>query len=437
MSHHYHPGYKSSLLRLALMLITSLSLLLPGSAFANARQDFDKGMLYFKQAQYDKAIRAFEQAQKKGLKKPALYYNLGVSHFKTKRYDKAKTYFKQTLKYKNMKSLAEYNLGLVALKKNNRKEAKQWFKKSRTSSNKKIATLSERQLEKLSPKKRSRATKKWYSYASFSYGYNTNIKLVPVEVATNTSNSFMDLYASTSGILSGTYTDGYSLDGFAYLLDYADINSYDETQARLGLYKSKKYAAWQTRIGGYYEHSTFGKDPYQRVIGVEARAKRGLQKTNKLSLRYRYNDIKSLFRAYDYLQGWRQQFRTEYLDYTASDSTRLYYELELNDRQNLVRANGEQRNYSPTRHKFQAVYRYNLTKAWRIGGEFSYRFSKYQPTPTQNRQDDRYRAALEARYKINRQWRVTGRYQRTDNSSTESIYSYTQNLYYVSVGASF
>jgi len=414
------------------LLLAFFVLLLPAVTMASVSKDFNQGMAYFKQAKYNKAIKAFEQARKKGLKKPALYYNLGVSYFKTRNYDRAEYYFRQTLKFKNLKSLAEYNLGLVALRKNDKKTANKWFNKSRSSTNRKISTLSSRQLKKLSSKKRSRAMKKWYNYASLSTGYNSNIKLIPAEIASNTSSSYTELYASTSGILSGSYTDGISLDAFAYVLNYADVSSYNEKQAQLGIYKNKKHAAWRTRIGGYFERSTFGNDPYQQVIGFEAKGKRRLQKTDRVSLRYRYNNIKSLFNAYNYLQGWRQQFRTEYLDYTASDSKRIYYELELNDRQNLV-----SRNYSPTRHKIQAVYRYNLSKSWRIGGEFSYRYSKYQPTATQNRQDDRLRAAVEATYRLSKQWKINGRYQRTDNSSTDSLYSYTQNLYYVSLGASF
>jgi len=427
-----HSPSKPSLIHYVLLLLLGFGLLTPAAAMADAGKDFNRGMACFKHAQYDKAIQAFEQAKKKGLKKPALYYNLGVSYFKIRNYERAEYYFSQTLKSKSLKSLAEYNLGLVALKKNNRKAAQNWFRRSRSSSNSKISALSNQQLKKLSSKKTARATKKWYNYASLSYGYNSNIKLIPAEIATDTSDSFMEAYASTSGILSGNYSDGISLDAFAYFLDYANVDSYDEKQARLGIYKNRSYARWKTRVGGYYERSTFGSNPYQEIVALELKGKRRLQKTDRVSLRYRYNNIRSLYSPYNYLQGWRQQFRAEYLDYTAADSKRIYYELELNDRQNLV-----SRNYSPTRHKIQAVYRYNLSKNWRVGGEFSYRYSKYQPTATQNRQDDRLRAAVEATYRLSKQWKINGRYQRTDNSSTDSLYSYTQNLYYVSIGASF
>ncbi|HEB57559.1 MAG TPA: tetratricopeptide repeat protein [Gammaproteobacteria bacterium] len=422
-----------SLFRYILLLLASFSLLLPAAAMASASKDFNRGISYFKHAQYDRAIQSFEQARKKGLKKPALYYNLGVSYFKTRNYDQASYYFKKILRFKKLRSLAEYNLGLVALKKNDHKSARKWFNKSRASNNPKISRLSERQLKRLSYKKLSRRSiKKWYSSASLSYGNNSNIKLVPAEIATDTSDSFTELYASTSGILSGNYTDGISLNGFAYFINYANINAYDEKQARLGLYKSKKYAAWRTRIGAYYERSTFGSNPYQQVTGLEAKGKYKFQKSKYISLRYRYNNIKSLYSPYDYLQGSRQQFRTEYLNYSASASKIIYYEMEVNNRQNL-----STRNYSPTRHTLRAVYYYNLTKAWRIGGELSYRYSKYQPTATQNRQDDRLRAAIAAKYRLNKHWKINGRYQRTDNSSTDSLYTYVQNLYSVGIAASF
>lgn len=427
-----HSFSNLSLVRYVLLLLASFSLLLPATAMANASKDFNSGIRYFKHAQYDKAIQSFEQARKKGLQKPALYYNLGVSYFKTRNYDKANYYFKQLLRFKKLKSLAEYNLGLVALKNNNKKSARKWFNQSRASSNKKISRLSERQIKRLSYKKVRSSTNKWYNSASISYGNNNNIKLVPAEIATNTSDSFTELYASTSGVLSGSYSDGISLNGFAYFINYANINAYDQKQARLGLYKNKKYANWRTRIGAYYERSTFGSNPYQQVTGLEAKGKYKLQKSNYISLRYRYNNIKSLYSPYDYLQGSRQQFRAEYLNYNASNSKIIYYEMEVNDRQNLIA-----RNYSPTRHTLRAVYYYTLTRAWRIGGEASYRYSKYQPTATQNRQDDRLRAAIEARYALNKHWKINARYQRTDNSSTDSLYTYTQSLYYVGVRTSF
>ncbi len=417
-----------------LFLLLSLVLFHPLNAMAGTSNDFNKGKTYFKQGQYDKAIKYFKLAQKKGMEKTALDYNLGVSYFKIENYDKAEAYFRKILKSKNMKSLAQYNLGLVALKKDDKKTAGKWFNKSQNTTNKKIAELSRQQLQRLTPKKSASSTKNWYSYASLSYGYNSNIKLAPVEIATDTSDTYLDFYASTSGTLSGTYTDGYSLDAFASFINYTDVDTYDEKQARIGLYKNKTYADWRTRIGAYYDRSTFGSTDFQSIIGLEAKGKLKLGKTNSASLRYRYNDISSLDNIYDYLNGWRQQFRAQYMDYTAKGSKRIYYELELNDRQNNI-LNG--RNYSPTRHKFFGIYRYNIAKAWRIGGELSYRYSEYQPTATQNRQDDRLRAAIEARYKISKMWKANGRYQFTDNSSTDNIYDYTQNLYYLGIEASF
>ncbi len=416
-----------------LLLLTSFSLLIPVTAMAGASKDFNRGMTYFKHAKYSKAIQSFEQARKKGLKKPAIYYNLGVSYFKIRNYSRAKYYFTKILKFKNLKSLAEYNLGLIALKKNDEKSARKWFKRSYFSGDRKISALSMRQMKRLSlTKSIRRNTKKWYNSASINYGSNNNIKLVPAGIATDTSDTFTELYASTSGILSGSYTDGISLSGFAYFMNYANVDAYDAKQARLGLYKNKKYAGWRTRVGAYYERSTFGANPYQAVTGLEVKGNRKLQKTNYLSLRYRYNKIKSLYNSYNYLQGSRQQFRAEYLNYAASNSTRFYYEMEVNARENLTT-----RNYSPTRHTIQAAYYYNLTKAWRLGGELNYRYSKYQPTATQNRQDNRLRAAIEAKYRLNKHWKINGRYQRTDNSSTDSLYRYAQSLYYVGVGASF
>ena len=398
------------------------------SLSATAKDNFSQGMDFFKQGQYQHAIAKFEEARTQGMENGAINYNLAVSHFKLKHYKKANYYFKKTRKYKKLQALAEYNLGLVSLKQGNKKEARKWFESSSKHNKEKITQLASIQLSKLDKKK----TRQWYNLVSAKLGHNSNITTAQDQAATKLSGEYMELYASTDGILSGTYYNGIRLKAKIRHQDYINIHNEDYFSFNLGLYKTAKINTWKTSWGGYFEHSTYGHTSYLQTIGFEAKGKYKLNKENSLGLKYQYNDISSQNRSYNYLDGSQQKLQLALWQYTNATASTLRYDYETNDRTNTIT-----RNYSPTRHGIYASHRFQLRDTWHLGMQASYRNSDYTPTTTQNREDNRYRAGVYLLNKFNKKLKFKLNYQYTDNRSTDPINEYTQSTYYVDASYSF
>ena len=177
----------------------------------------------------------------------------------------------------------------------------------------------------------------------------------------------------------------------------------------------------------------YGGEDYQTIAKIGAEARNTLSKNERIVLRYAYEDINSDNPLFDYLEGSRQKLRAEYRLYRKHDKSRLYYELELNNRNDLTipppSPRAGQYSYSPTRHTLRGRYTQMLNRNWHLTGDLSYRSSSYPTTPNQDRQDDRYKAAAYADYRITRDIKFRAKVEYTDNRSTEDIYAYKRTIY--------
>ena len=174
------------------------------------------------------------------------------------------------------------------------------------------------------------------------------------------------------------------------------------------------------------------------MIKLEARGKRKISKTERIYFRYRYEDIASDYINYDYLEGWRQKLRLEYRQYNRTNIGQLYYELELNDREDYVSTTtGDEYSYSPTRHTLRGKYTEFLDKNWRLTGDISYRMSDYPATSTQDRNDDRWMLATYLDYRFDKSTRLRTKLQYSDNQSTEDLYDYDRVILSVGINKLF
>lgn len=161
------------------------------NSFAAAKDDFDEGVEYFKQKQYQQAVKAFTRAYEEGLETPALFHNLGVSYFKLENYAEAKKYFELARRYPQQKLLDEYNLGLVAKKQNKHDIANQhWLLVKKQAKDSKLVTLSRIQLGEIKARKPEQG---WFVYGKLGYGHDDNITTVPETTATRKSSNFTDI----------------------------------------------------------------------------------------------------------------------------------------------------------------------------------------------------------------------------------------------------
>ena len=409
--------------------------------YASPKEDFKQGVNYFKSQNYTGAVEKFESARKQGMRTTALYYNLGSAYYKLSNYKKAGAYFRELSKNSKMKSLAEYNLGLVAVKQKNTAKARGYFNSVvRNSNDNKLIYLAKQQLKKV------RAVKKtWSVYLNGTVGYDSNINFAPAGIRTEESGTFFDALVSADYLFNGKRLNGWSGEAMLYTIRYSDTGNpniskgaFDQDQYGASLKKTQKLAGWDTYFKAGFDKLTYGSRNYQSILDLEVRGRRKLSRTDRLYLRYRYEDIKSDDVVFDYLEGLRQKIRGEFRRYNKKNSMQFYYELELNDRSDFVSATtGNEFSYSPTRHTFRGKYTTALNKLWRLTGDLAYRLSDYPSTATQNRKDDRWKAAVYANYRFDKTMKLKLKLEYTDNTSTDSLYVYDRQVITASISKLF
>ncbi len=401
-------------------------------ADTTAESDFARGMDDFKSGDYHNAAKMFENARRKGMKNIALYYNIGSAYFKTKNYDRAEIFFSALVNQPKMKSLVEYNLGLIALKKNHLIKSKKYFTSIINSSNdEKIIYLAKQQL----PKIIIPIIKPYMLYLSAATGINDNINFAPIGIGTEESGSYYNALVSADYRFVGTRLNGWSADAMFYTIRYGDTGNpnipngaFDQDQLNIGLKTAFILGDWETQLKVGFGQSTFGPRDYQSIVKLEARTKYKLSNLNRLYFQYGYEDITSEDIVFDYIKGSRQKIISGFRHYSINSHSQIYYELELNDRNDFVSNAGNVFSYSPTRHTLRGRYTSIINHSWRLGGDISYRISDYPVTPTQDRQDERLKAIIFASYGFSKVTKLKLKFEYTDNSSTDNIYVYDQQI---------
>ncbi len=406
---------------------------------AASQDTFNQGATSFNQGYYAAAVKTFKKAEAQGMKSPALYYNLASSYYKLGEYKKAAEYFNKVRKYKGMKTLAEYNLGLVALKQNDRKTARKWFSSVvKNGKDAKLIVLAEDKLRQTRTRKTSKwLTKKWSAYLSGALGYDDNVNFAPLGITSEKSDTFSEVVASVDYLFSGDRNNGWLGEAYFYNLNYINEDLFDEYEFGAGIKKNLQLNRnWQTQYAFDMSKINYGGEAYQTIARLGAEARNSFSKNERLYFRYSYEDITSDKNIFDYLEGWRQKFRAEYRLYRKQDNARLYYELELNSRNDLTLTTGVY-SYSPTRHTLRGRYTSKLSREWHLIGDLSYRASDYPVTASQDRQDDRFRAAAYADYRFAKDLKLRARIDYTDNRSTENIFAYKRTVYSLGLSALF
>ena len=408
-------------------------------------EEFRLGSQQYNQGEYAQAKVHFElalnQAQRQGKPTNTIYYNLGSVCYQLVQYDESKLYFEKLLDDNKLKAVAYYNLALIENKKGNKKSTMDYLHQSKNaSSDPKLAKLVDQQLLKISnqePQRTKTVTyKDWNAYLYLSPGYDSNIKLVPAEVASNESGSFLQFYGLFDKRIAGK---GYGKKDPALLItssvflsnyfstDFNDYNIFD-----IGLRYLFPVNKWRNSIEFNIKKSTYGHRDYQQSYAATFKTRRRFSDGNTLRLRYRYEQLNSLDPLFDYLEGYRQRLRLGYQFKWPSDVVDLWYELELNDRQNTANLN-----YSPTRNTFRMRYEKKINATNKVYGELEYRHSDYDATPVQDRLDKRSGYLLAYVNDVARDWQLLARWGFRSNNSTESVFSYDRHVVLLTLRKSF
>jgi hypothetical protein len=406
-----------------------------------AGQLFNTGKQLFAAGQYADAKAAFDHVlasqQEQGAVSPAVHYNLGSICYRLEDYVCARKHFQRLTRTDSYAALAYYNLALVENRDDNPEAAVDALQSSRAATtDPKLIALVNKQLAKLRKSEPRRTTtttvKDWHSFVYLRHGYDSNIRFAPLEVASNESGDFLQFIGTIDKRIVGegstTKQPGLFVNAVLFATNYYSTDFNDFSLLNAGLRYDHPLQGWRNRIAANYTTSTYGKEDYLESASLTLQTRKTLANDDEFQLRYRYEDIDSLRPVYDYLRGSRQRLRAGYQLTWPQDIVQLWYELELNDRQNTA-----SRNYSPTRHTLRLRYETMLDSRNRLYGEYAFRDSDYEPTLTQDRQDERSLLTLAYVNDFAHSWQAEARWRFFTNRSTDNVYSYDRHIVFLSV----
>jgi tetratricopeptide (TPR) repeat protein len=412
-----------------------LGALLFSNVNADPKQDyFDAGVQAAKNGNYPVALQHFKNAEKSGLDTPALQYNLAVSYYKLGQYETARKLFSRLTDIATFEQLAYFNLGLIANKQKDEAAAIRWFQRAyRDVSSKKVRMLAKEALSRLgvSARKTRRLNPDWIGFVSSSLAHDSNVALLNDDLVgvADQSDTAVDISSYASRWLKGGMRGGVRMSLGASLQKYSKLSQYDYSQLSARVMRYDVLGDWKMRIGGSWNEIYFDGREYQRIVGADVRGRKNLSGKNQLRMRYKLNRIQATNALYDYLDGWRQQFRVGLQQHAGNDHLRYYYQLELNNRKDRESTAADRpfTSYSPTRHTLRATGWWELSKQWQLRLDARFRYSRYNDDnerlinsilQNERREDSQIRLSARVNRELGRHWDVFAQFMATRNDST-------------------
>lgn len=421
------------------------ALFFSAGSWAQTKDDFQQGMDAAAAGKYDQAVTYFQRAKKAGSKRPALDYNLGVAYFKLGNYEPAREAFLRLTDEPEFKQLAYFNLGLTANKAKDEKAAIAWFQRAYSSGgDANIKTLSAQALQRLEAKPRKSAAsakKPWSGFVAAQLSHDSNVTLVNDDLAgpTSESDNALEVFAAADRRLQGGADDGLQLSLSADTQMYEKNSQYDFSFLHAGVLRYGRLQGWQTDFGMSWDEIYFDGRKYQRVINAEAQGRYPLSKgkqtgDKQLRLRYRLSRIQATDGLYDYLDGWRQQWRAGVWARDGERRYKVYYQLEMNNRDDFTNVAGGFTSFSPTRHTLLMAASMPVAPRWSAGADVRYRYSVYNDANDltgggqKTRADNQYRLGTQLTYALAKNWEFEAGYGYTNNDSNIAGYTYRRSL---------
>lgn len=256
------------------MLVLLASLCFAGwvqAATAEAQASFAQGRAAFERSDFASAQSFYEQALTLGMDGPAVHYNIGVAAYRSGDLHRAEQAFREVSRTPAMAALAHYNLGLIALARNDNPTARQHFERVRaTSSDARLTSLATRQLGELPAPPRPFA---WSFYGRSGAGIDDNVALRSDSVdsaGSGEDDAFAELLLAAS-LDIGTH---WRADAGAALLNYADLDEFDQGAFSLGLAREIPLSSWEIEPVVVANQLTLGGDVYERSAALGASATR-------------------------------------------------------------------------------------------------------------------------------------------------------------------
>lgn len=404
------------------MLIAFLAPVLARAHSPESLQQFEIGKQAVAAKDFATALDAFEAAAAAGMTGPAVQFNIGVCAYRLGRWSRAASAFREVARTPEMAALAHYNLGLVALGGGKRDDAARWFAQAeRETTDEALRSLATRQLAQLPPP----PERNWVAFGSFAAGYDDNVALVSggdVLGVSGTDDAFGELQIAAAGPLIGPWR----FDGGIVLLDYQDLDSFDQLTANAGARYRLPLGDWTGDAALQLSYSTLDSEGFQSKRMVMLQASRALTEEWRLRARYRYSDIDGLD-GFGGLDGYRHELGIRGVWHRDSWDVSLEYKFDTSDY--------EDESLSFSRHQLSVDVQRDLGEYWTVQGGLSFDSSHYDVAT--NGTEERFELTLAASRSINDTWRVVVRYAYADNSADLPEFTYQRNLVSAGVEAAW
>lgn len=278
---------------------------------------FRAGSSAFQAGEHAKALAAFEQALAAGMSGPAIHFNIGVAAYRVGNYARAAIAFEEAAGTPAMAALACYNLGLVELARHDSDAAARWFSRAaQSSADPKLQELAASRLAELRPTQPASRAKTWVGYAALGLGYDDNVALLADAEVLGISDS-KDYFREAQLALSTPLADSWRIDGGLMLLDYQDLDSFDQMTAYAGARYRWVLGAWTNDAGARLGYSTIDGAGFENRRTLSLQTSRAVRSDLRVRGRYSFHHLQGL-NEYKALSGRRQDLSAR-LEWTPDD----------------------------------------------------------------------------------------------------------------------
>jgi len=392
-----------------------LAILCLGNTAARAQNDdwFQIGRRAFESGDYPAAIMAFETAVAAGQAGPAVHFNIGVAAYRAGDYTRAQTAFGQVAQFPAMAALAHYNLGLVALRRADSSAAVRWFSQvQREAEDERLRSLAAARLVELRTPPPGQS---WAGYASLTAGYDDNVALLAQSDTLQASGS-ADGFAELQLFASTASTSTWQFDGGLYLVDYQDLDRFDQLGLQAGGGYRFDFGRWRNQAQAQLAYSTLDGHGLENLQALALQSTTALGSRWQLQARYRFSNFDGLS-DFSSLTGRRHEIDlgTRWRD--GAWGAAVGYQFDLTERADDM--------LSATRHRLTAQLTRALPMAWQISIEAVQRHTRYELRSNGTERLLEFSAAATKAW--SQHWRFTVRYTHADNDAAVPSFDYQRN----------
>jgi hypothetical protein len=322
-----------------------------------------------------------------------------------------------------MAGLAYYNLGLVDLARQDSEAAARWFSRAEQSTDDvKLRQLASTRLAELRP---APPASNWVGYAAFGLGYDDNVALVSNANVLGISDK-EDNFAEAQLALSTPLADSWRIDGGLMLVDYQDLDTFDQLGANAGARYRWDLGDWTNDFGARLGYTALDGSGLENRRTLSLQTQSGLRPDLRVRGRYRFNHIDGL-NEFSGLSGRRQDASAR-LDWTpAAWDVGVEYQFEVADYDDAT--------LSAKRHQLRVDVERALGADWIVSFEFARRHSKYDLD--ENGSEERTELALTVSRAFLSRWRWIIRHAYNDNNADLQEFDYRGNRISAGVEAAF